>query len=114
MTETTVMAVFLLDFIILRCEFLLKITTGFFLRPLLWLLLTVLLLSIRVGSMRAAVHWLAFYSWQLIINLAPFSAFRKARLAPLGCARKGSAHAHSRPRPARGFSLRACVVALFF
>ena len=49
MTETTVMAVFLLDFIILRCEFLLKITTGFFLRPLLWLLLTVLLLlSIRV------------------------------------------------------------------
>ena len=49
MTETTVMAVFLLDFIILRCEFLLKITTGFFLRPLLWLLLIVpLLLSIRV------------------------------------------------------------------
>ena len=45
MTETTVMAVFLLDFIILRCEFLLKITTGFFLRPLVWLLLIVLLLS---------------------------------------------------------------------
>ena len=86
MTETTVMAVFLLDFIILRCEFLLKITTGFFLRPLLWLLLTVLLLlSIRVESMRAAVHWLAqlFFSWSLIVNLAPFSAFRNARLAPL-------------------------------
>ena len=58
----------------------------------------------RLGLPRESVDPASFfYSFKrpTVISLAPFSAFRKARLAPLGCARKGSAHAHSRPRPAR-------------